>query len=100
MEHLVLVLGSFQMVASAQEDPLAWFPLKVGSHWVYSHEWKSGNQRRPNVERWTTEEAVTGLVAVPEGIVVLREVRSAGQRGRSPRRRQFGITVPNGKVMP
>src|SRR5438552_5833140 len=63
------------MVASAQDDPLAWFPLEVGSHWVYEHEWKSGDRNRPDVDRWTTEEAITGRVTILEGLVVLREVK-------------------------
>jgi hypothetical protein len=55
-------------------DPLAWFPLQVGSRWRYEHEWKSGDQRQPKVERWITEESVTGSITIPEGTVVLREV--------------------------
>jgi hypothetical protein len=75
MEHLILALWSFSIVASAQQNPLAWFPLQVGSRWVYEHEWKSGDRNRPDVDHWTTEEIVTGRVAVPEGLVVLREVK-------------------------
>ena len=62
----------FSLVASAQEDPLAWFPLQVGSRWVYEHESKSGDRNRPDVDRWTTEETITGRVSIPEGLVVLR----------------------------
>src|SRR5215469_8998301 len=75
MRRLVLALCGFSIVASAQEDPLTWFPLRVGSRWVYEHEWKSGDRNRPDVDHWTTEEIVTGRVAVPEGLVVLREVK-------------------------
>jgi hypothetical protein len=75
MEDLILALWSFSIVASAQQDPLAWFPLQVGSRWVYEHEWKSGDRNRPDVDHWTTEEIVTGRVALPEGLVVLREVK-------------------------
>jgi len=73
--RLAVVLSVFSAVASAQEDPLAWFPLQVGSRWVYEHESKSGDRNRPEVNRWTTEERITGRVTIPEGLVVLREVK-------------------------
>ena len=56
MSRFAMALCVFSMVASAQEDPLAWLPLQVGSRWVYEHEWKSGDRSRPDVDRWTTEE--------------------------------------------
>jgi len=80
-------------VAGAQEDPLAWFPLQVGSRWVYEHEWKSGDRNRPDVDRWTTEEAVTGWVTISEGIVVLREVKRQNSTGSTRR-----VIAPNGQV--
>ena len=67
-----IAVGLFPLVSSAQDDPLAWFPLQVGSRWRYEHEWKSGDQRQPKVERWITEESVTGSITIPEGIVVAR----------------------------
>jgi hypothetical protein len=75
---LLIALCVFSMVASAQDDPLAWFPLQVGSHWVYEHEWKSGDRNQPKVDRWTSEETITGWVTIPEGVVVLREVKEHG----------------------
>jgi hypothetical protein len=74
MGRLTIALCVFAVMMSAQEDPLAWFPLQVGNHRVYEHEWKSGDRNRPDVDRWTTEETITGWVTIPEGIVVLREV--------------------------
>src|SRR4051794_21046586 len=65
----------FPLLLGAQSDPLPSFPLHVGSRWVYEHEWKSGDSRRPNVERWMTEESITGWLTLPEGLVVLRDVR-------------------------
>jgi len=44
MGRFAMALCVFSMVANAQEDPLAWFPLQVGSRWVYEHEWKSVNR--------------------------------------------------------
>jgi hypothetical protein len=76
--HLLIALCVFSMVASAQDDPLAWFPLQVGSHWVYEHEAKSGNRNQPDVDRWTTEETISGWVTIPEGLVVLRAVKELG----------------------
>jgi hypothetical protein len=74
--HLLIALCIFSVVASAQDDPLAWFPLQVGSHWVYEYEAKSGDRNRPDVDRWTSEETITGWVTTPEGVVVLREVKN------------------------
>jgi hypothetical protein len=74
MRYVTLTLCALSIVASAQENPLAWFPLRAGSRWVYEHEWKSGDRNRPDVDRWTSEEIVTGWVNIPEGVVVLREV--------------------------
>ena len=67
------------IVASAQEDPEAWLPLQVGSRWVYEHESKSGDRNRPEVDHWTVEETITGRVTVPEGVVVLRDVKVLGK---------------------
>lgn len=61
-----------------------WFPLEVGSRWLYENEWKSGNPGRPSVERWTTEESITGWVRVPEGLVVIREVRRHSKPSEEP----------------
>ena len=78
MGRFAMALSVFSMVASAQEAPLAWFPLQVGSRWVYEHEWKSGDRNRPELDRWATQEAITGWVTIPEGVVVLREVKQQG----------------------
>jgi hypothetical protein len=94
MGRLAVALCVFSMVASAQEDPLAWFPLQVGSRWVYEHEWKSGDRNRPDVDRWTTQEAITGWVTIPEGVVVLREVTQHRQL-QGPSTSDRGTSVPN-----
>ena len=78
LRRFAVTLCVFCSVASAQEDPLAWLPLRVGTRWVYEHEWKSGDRNRPDVDRWTTEEAITGWLTIPEGLVVLREVKQQG----------------------
>jgi len=69
----------FSMVASAQEDPLAWFPLQVGSHWVYETRGKIGRpepaRRGPLDHRGNDHWGVT----IPEGLVVLREVKQQQQ---------------------
>jgi hypothetical protein len=81
--RLAAAVSLFSGVAGAQEDPLAWFPLQGGSRWVYEHEWKSGNRQSPNVERWTSQESITGTVSIPEGLVVLREVKRLGKPARA-----------------
>src|SRR5262249_53030097 len=71
---LLITVCVFSIVPRAQENPLLWFPLQPGSRWVYEHEWKSGDRNRPQVDRWITEETITGWVTIPEGLVVLRDV--------------------------
>src|SRR4051812_6800438 len=73
MRRLAMALCAFSMMASAQQDPLASFPLEVGSRWIYEHEWKSGDRARPDIDRWTTEETIIGWVKVTEGLVILRD---------------------------
>jgi hypothetical protein len=90
--RFAILLSLLPIVVRAQDDPLAWLALRVGSRWVYEHEWKSGDRNRPNVERWTTEEAITGLVKTPEGLLVLREVnRKSISTGRTITGRLLGL---------
>jgi hypothetical protein len=84
MRYATLTLCALSIAASAQENPLAWFPLRVGSRWIYEHEWKFGDRNRPDVDRWTSEETITGPVTIPEGLVVLREVREQVVRPGKP----------------
>src|SRR6266851_4031897 len=96
MGRIAMALCVCSMVASAQEDPLAWFPLREGSGWVYEHESKSGDRNRPDVDHWTTEEVITGWVTIPEGLVVLREVK---QQGNATEQRVKNRVIPrNGQV--
>jgi hypothetical protein len=92
--RLPAVVVLFALTASAQDDPLAWFPLQVGSRWVYDHEGKSGDRNRPEVEHWTTEETITGWATVPEGVVVLREVKETSNDSEPVTSR---VIMPNGE---
>jgi hypothetical protein len=96
MGPLAVTLCVFSMVASAQEDPLVWFPLQVGSRWVYEHEAKSGDRTRPDVDRWTTVETVTGSVTIPEGLAVLREVKQ--QSNPTEQSTTLRVITPNGQL--
>jgi len=93
---LAVALCVSSMVASAQEDPAAWLPMQVGSRWVYEHESKSGDRSRPDVDRWTTEESITGRVTIPEGLVVLRGVKQFS----NPNEQTITVRVilPNGQL--
>ncbi len=73
------------VLASAQQDPLAWYPLRVGSHWIYQHEWKSGDRDHPVVDRWTSDESITDLVTIPDGVVVLRDVKQVTSKNSQAR---------------
>lgn len=92
MRDVILTLCALSIVASAQENPLTWFPLQVGSRWIYDHEWKSGDRDQPTIERWSTEETVKGWATIPEGIVVLREVKERVNPGdKAVTRRVLGV---------
>lgn len=84
------------MVTGAQQSPLASFPLQTGTRWVYENEWRSGDPSRPDVERWTTEETITGTVATSEGLVVLREVREQGNP--TGKTNTVRVITPNGQL--
>jgi len=79
----------------AQEDPLAWFPLQVGSRWTYDHEWISGDRNRPDVDRWTTVETITRWVTIPEGLLVLREAQPQSHATQPAVNRE--VVAPNGE---
>jgi hypothetical protein len=96
MGRLAMAVGVFSLAACAQEDPLAWFPLQVGSRWVYEHDWKSGDRNRPDVDRWSTEETVTGRLTIPEGLVVLREVKQ--QHNAAAQTATIRLIAPNGQL--
>ncbi len=96
MRYVILTLCTLSIVASAQENPLAWFPLLVGSRWIYEHEWKSGDRNRPDVDRWTSEETITGWVTLPEGVVVLREVTE--HRSSTGQTAHTEVQLPNGQA--
>jgi hypothetical protein len=96
MRHVMLALCALSFVANAQQNPFAWFPLRVGSRWIYEHERKSGDRKRPSVDRWTSEETITGWVTIPEGVVVLRDVKEqGGSTGQTVRTK---VTAPNGEL--
>jgi hypothetical protein len=96
MRYVILTLGALSIVTTAQENPLAWFPLRVGSRWIYEHEWKSGARNRPDVDRWTSEETITAWVSIPEGVVVLREVKEQGSyTGQTVRTK---VIAPDGQL--
>ncbi len=92
---LLIALCIFPIIASPQDDPLASFPLQVGSHWVYEYEWKSGDRNRPNVDRWTSQETITGWITIPEGVVVLREVKN--HENSTDQIRTERVIGPNGE---
>jgi hypothetical protein len=91
---LLATLCALSVTLSAQPDPLAWFPLQPGSRWVYEHEWKSGDRNHPEVDRWTTEETITGTITIPDGLVTLRAVKSLSE----PARRSVTVRMANGQV--
>lgn len=71
----IMLFGLSLQCCYGQQDVAFWIPLQVGNRWIYAHESKSGDTRRPKVIPWITEERVTGLVSIPDGLVILRDVR-------------------------
>jgi hypothetical protein len=64
--------------AFAQSVTAEWFPMDVGNQWVYARESRGAPAKNPHVVRWQTVETITGLLAIPEGTVVLRRVEVKG----------------------
>jgi hypothetical protein len=58
----------------AQDTVADWFPAAVGNQWEYEHEVRDSPGDAPHVWRWQTVETITGTLAIPEGLVVLRHV--------------------------
>ncbi len=85
MRYAIWMIFVLPVLASAQADPFAWLPLRVGSHRIYQHEWKSGDRDYPSVDRWTSDESITAWVTIPEGVVVLRDVKQVTPRNSQAR---------------
>jgi len=69
------ISGSQAFAQSAVTD---WIPIHAGDKWTYQHQTldDTGRGRRHSeVHRWQTEEIITGLWTVPEGMLVGRRVR-------------------------
>jgi len=90
MVRLMLTFCTVSTIASAQDDLLAWFPLKIGARWVYDHEAKAGDRNHPDVDRWTTEETIAARLMIPEGLFVLRQVKDLSPLGPIVTRRVIG----------
>ena len=69
---LALVVCCFPLTAA---DVIAVFPLQIGNRWTYEHEDWSGDRLHPTISRWTTVTTVRGLVAVPDGSIILRDTK-------------------------
>ncbi|MGH9355016.1 MAG: hypothetical protein ACRD10_02690 [Terriglobia bacterium] len=66
-----------------QQEALSWIPHQTGDRWIYQHESKdfTGDPQKPEIQRWTTEETVKGLVTIPEGLIIERHVRQDNESG-------------------
>jgi hypothetical protein len=71
----LLVLTAQMFAQGVASD---WLPMDVGNQWVYEHESRSSPESNPYVTRWQTVETITGTLAIPEGMVVLRNVQVKG----------------------
>jgi hypothetical protein len=57
---------------------LSWFQVHISDRWVYQNESKSGQSQPSDVSRWISEVTVTNIINIPQGEVVLRQVRYQG----------------------
>ncbi len=71
------VLLACASAAFSQDELKSWIPTNWGDTRIYQHE--SGR------ERWKTEETVEKPVTVPEGIIVIRGIRTFDGKPSSPR---------------
>jgi hypothetical protein len=78
----ILVLSVQVFAPFAQCAASDWFPMNVGNQWVYEHESRDSPESNPYVTRWQTVETITGALAIPEGMVVLRRVEVRGDASR------------------
>jgi len=86
---LWLLLG---LNAVGANQPLSWFPLRVGHRWVYDCVSKHGDIRHPSVSRWTATITVREQIPTKEGLVVLRTVTLDG--APNPPGGWLGASVP------
>jgi hypothetical protein len=69
----LLVIFTIASLAGAADAP-PWFPLSPGDAWTYEHEMINQAGGGTKVTRWTTQETVESLLAIPEGTIVKRNV--------------------------
>ena len=58
-----------------------WFPIHPGDKWIYDHDDRNenGNGRaHPVIERWRTEQTITGSWTIPEGTLIETRVEPLG----------------------
>lgn len=63
----------------AQDIVSAWLPTHVGDTWTYQREVKDeggGGLARPDVWRWQEQETIKGSIAIPEGILLRKEIHA------------------------
>lgn len=89
MMRFFLALCVFASLARA-EDIFAWYPLQVGNQWIYDWESRNGNQRDPDISRWTTIVTVKQHIKTAEGVVIVRELALQGEVNAGWIDRRFG----------
>ena len=81
----VLVSFAVALLSFAQSPPSVaignWFPIHRGDKWTYDHEDRNenGNGRaHPMIERWRTEQTVTGSWPIAEGTLIETRAQPVG----------------------
>jgi hypothetical protein len=64
----------------AQDVVSAWLPTHIGDSWTYQREERNGAEgggiAHPEIARWKVEETIKGSIAIPEGVLVRKQIRA------------------------
>jgi hypothetical protein len=67
-------------LAGAQDVVNAWLPTHIGDSWTYQREERNGAEgggmAHPEIARWRVEETIKGSIAIPEGVLLRKQIRA------------------------
>jgi hypothetical protein len=67
-------------LACAQDVVNAWLPTHIGDSWTYQREERNGGDgggiAHPEIARWRVEETIKGSIAIPEGVLLRKQIRA------------------------
>ena len=64
----------------AQDIVSVWLPTHIGDSWTYQREERNGAEgggmAHPEIARWKVEETIKGSIAIPEGVLLRKQIRA------------------------